>query len=348
MGAEWGSAGSKMDGRTAAPYAGERTRRAGFKWCCGCEETRGHDVTDRGRRGLRSAPGRPPSDQPVALHERLLARPGHHARHDRPGVAVLSHEFADLVAAGLAARQGQAGLESRGYAGAGARSVRHGFRHLQSAVRRADGVFRGYGGRVLPGAERLAGEGMARQRRAIARLDRDPRAERREIRRGDRALRRGPAFRAGADAGHGRHAARQARLLADLCRRRAAQIADRHSRRLQLSQPTDLGRLGLLSHRGLRRPGAGVPDAIDEPDRRRRVRAASEPENGDAGIGLHLAAAVPVAAAQVLARHPDGNAVGGSGADGDRAQQYPLLPAAGRCAAGSASPELAVRPYAVG
>ena len=73
-----------------------------------------------------------------------------------------------------------------------------------------------------------------------------------------------------------------------------------------------------------------------------------EPENGDAGIGLHLAAAVPVAAAQVLARHPDGNAVGGSGAAGDCAQQYPLFAAAGRRAAGSASPESAVRPYAVG
>ena len=172
------------------PMLSGRTTRAGFNGCCECEETRGHDVTDRGRRGLRSASGRPSSDQPAALYERLLARPGHHARHDRPGVAVLSHQFADLLAAGLAAREGQAGLEPRGHAGAGARSVRHSFRHLQSAVRRADGVFRGYGGRVLPRAERLAGEGMARQGRAIARLDRDPRAERREIGRGDRALRR--------------------------------------------------------------------------------------------------------------------------------------------------------------
>ena len=61
----------------------------------------------------------------LPYHERLLARPGHHARHDRPGVAVLSHEFADLLAAGLAAREGQAGLEPRGHADAGARSVRH-------------------------------------------------------------------------------------------------------------------------------------------------------------------------------------------------------------------------------
>ena len=54
----------------------------------------------------------------------------------------------------------------------------------------------------------------------------------------------------------------------------------------------------------------GVPDPIDQPDRRRRVRAPSDPENGDAGKRLHLAAAFPVAAAQVLARHPHGNAVG--------------------------------------
>ena len=48
----------------------------------------------------------------------------------------------------------------------------------------------------------------------------------------------------------------QARLLADLCGRRAAGPADRHPCRQQLSQPADFGRLGLLSHRGLCRPGA--------------------------------------------------------------------------------------------
>ena len=46
-------------------------------------------------------------------------------------------------------------------------------RHLQSALRRADGVLRGHAGRVLPRAERLAGQGMARQGRSAARLDRD-------------------------------------------------------------------------------------------------------------------------------------------------------------------------------
>ena len=48
----------------------------------------------------------------------------------------------------------------------------------------------------------------------------------------------------------------QARLLADLRRRRAAGPADRHPCRQRLSQPADLGRLGLLPHRGLRRAGA--------------------------------------------------------------------------------------------
>ena len=247
------------------------------------EETR-HDVTDRGRRGLRSASRRSSSDQPAALSQRLLARPGDDPRHGRSGVAILSGEFADHLAAGLAAVEGQTRLQPRGHEGAGARSVRRQLRHLQSAVRRADGVQRGHGGRVLPRAERLAGEGMARQGRAAARLDRDPGAEHREVGRGDRALRQGQAFRSGADAGDGRHAARQARLLADLRRRRAARLADRRPCRQQLSQPADFGGLGLLSHRGLCRAGAGVPDPIDQPDRRGRVRPASEPENGDAGI----------------------------------------------------------------
>ena len=56
-------------------------------------------------------------------------------------------------------------------------------------------------------------------------------------------------------------------------------------------------------------------------------------------IGLHLAAGLSVAAAQVLARHTDGNAVGRSRAAGDCAQQHPFLAAAGRCAARSGNPE---------
>ena len=50
---------------------------------------------------------------------------------------------------------------------------------------------------------------------------------------------------------------------------------------------------------------------------------------------LHLAAVLSVAAAQVLARHAHGNAVGGPRAAGNCAQQHPLFAAAGRRAAGS-------------
>jgi Amidohydrolase len=105
-----------------------------------------------------------------------------------------------------------------------------------------------------------------------------------------------------------------------------------------LSQPSDFGRLGFLPHRGLRRAGDRVPDPTDQPDRRGRVRPTSEPENGDAGIRLHLAAGLSVAAAQVLARRADGNAVGRPCAGRNCAQQHPLLAAAGRCAAGFGNP----------
>ena len=83
----------------------------------------------------------------------------------------------------------------------------------------------------------------------------------------------------------------------------------------------------------------GVPDPAHQPDRRGRVRPASEAENGDARIRLHLAAGLSVAAAQVLARRADGNAVGRPRAGRNCAQQHPLLAAADRCAAGSGNPE---------
>ena len=63
----------------------------------------------------------------LPYHERLLARPGDDARHDRPGLAILSDQFADLVAAGLAAGAGQAGLQPRRHAEAGARPVSVGY-----------------------------------------------------------------------------------------------------------------------------------------------------------------------------------------------------------------------------
>src|SRR6185437_2096249 len=97
----------------------------------------------------------------------------------------------------------------------------------------------------------------------------------------------------------------------------------------------DVGGLGLLSYRGLCRAGASISNAIDQPDRGGCFRAASEPENGDAGIRVHLAAVLSLAVAQVLARHPDGNALGGSRAAGNCARQYPVFAAADRCAAGS-------------
>src|SRR6266478_6684511 len=219
-----------MDGGAGAPYAVLNQRADAAS-----KRKQDHDVTDGGRRGLRSASCRSSPDQPVALSQRLLARSGNDARNDRSGVAILSNEFADLIAAGLAAGAGQTGSKSRRHAGTGARPVWRRLRHLQSALRRADGIFGGYGGRVLPGAERLAGQGMARQGYAAARLDRDPGAEHRQIRRRDRALRQGQAFRSGPDAGDGRHAAGKTRLLADLRRRRAAGLADRHPCRQQLS-----------------------------------------------------------------------------------------------------------------
>jgi hypothetical protein len=49
----------------------------------------------------------------------------------------------------------------------------------------------------------------------------------------------------------------------------------RRPRRQRLSQPADRGRLGLLPHRGLCRAGHRVPDPVDQPDRRGRVRPAT-------------------------------------------------------------------------
>src|SRR5262249_28599936 len=83
-------------------------------------------------------------------------------------------------------------------------------------------------------------------------------------------------------------------------------------------------------------------------DCRGRVRAVSEAQNGDAGIRLHLAAGVPLAAAQVLARRADGDAVGRPRAAGNCAEQHPIFAATGRRTAGTGSAEPPVRPYAVG
>ena len=65
-------------------------------------------------------------------------------------------------------------------------------------------------------------------------------------------------------------------------------------------------------------------------------------------VRLHLARAVRLAAAQVLARNPHGNPVGRPRADGNCAQQHPLFAAAGRRAARPGPVKSPVRPYAVG
>ncbi len=54
---------------------------------------------------------------------------------------------------------------------------------------------------------------------------------------------------------------------------------------------------------------------------------------------LYLAAGLPVAAAQVLARGADGNALGRPRADGNCAQQHPFFAATGRRATGSGNAE---------
>src|SRR4051794_23969896 len=69
------------------------------------------DAADSRRGGLRPASGRPPPHQPAAVSQRLLARSGDDARHDRPGVAILSAKFPDHGAARLAAVARQAGFQ---------------------------------------------------------------------------------------------------------------------------------------------------------------------------------------------------------------------------------------------
>src|SRR6476660_4493500 len=108
-----------MDGGTRAPYAVRNKRSVAEATGAGSRRNQDHDVTDRGRRGLRSVSCRSPPDQPVALSQRLLARPGNDARNDRSGLAILSGEFADRFAPRLAAGKGQTGITSRRPAGAG-------------------------------------------------------------------------------------------------------------------------------------------------------------------------------------------------------------------------------------
>ena len=66
--------------------------------------------------------------------------------------------------------------------------------------------------------------------------------------------------------------------------------------------PVTVARLADLVHRGLRRPGAGLSVAGREPDHRGRVRQVSRTQGRADRIGRDLAAGVPVAFRQVLAR----------------------------------------------
>ena len=126
------------------------------------------------------------------------------------------------VAPGLAAGAGQAGLKSRRHAEAGARPVRHSYGICNPLY----GVQMVFSEDMQDAFCRALNDWLVKEW-----LDKDarlrgsiviPTAERRKIRRRDRALRQGQALRPGADAGDGRHAAGQARLLADLRRGRAA------------------------------------------------------------------------------------------------------------------------------
>ena len=236
-----------------------------------------HDVTDCGRRGLRSASGRSSSDQPVAVSERLLARPGDDARDDRPGVAVLSRRI-------RRSRRGRTGGRRKGKPGSS-------LADMQTQALDPFGVSYGicnplYGVQMVFSEDMADAfcralndwlvEGMARQGCATARLDRDSRAEHREVGRRDRALRQGQRFvqvlmLVMGDMPLGKRAYWPIYAAAE----RLGLPVGIHAGS-ELSQPADLGRLGLLSHRGLCRAGAGVPDPVDQPDRRGRVRAASE------------------------------------------------------------------------
>ena len=64
--------------------------------------------------------------------------------------------------------------------------------------------------------------------------------------------------------------------------------------------------------------------------------------------GFNLAAVLPLAAAQVLARHPHGNPLGEPCPAQNCAEQYPVFVAAGRRPAGSRDVKSPVGPYAVG
>ena len=206
---------------------------------------------------------------------------------------------------------------------AGVRPLGRRQRDPQLPLRRAARLQRGHGARLPSRAERLDRERMARPRSAAARLDHRADAERR-IRGGrDRALRQRQTLRAGDGAGDAGDAARAAPSLADLRRRRTARAADRHPRRVELPQPGHVIGLAVALRRGLHQPGAGLSVAGHQPDHRGRVRQIPEAQGRAARVRRDLAAGVPVALLEILARRAHRDPLGRPLAGRNRARQFP-------------------------
>ena len=91
----------------------------------------------------------------------------------------------------------------------------------------------------------------------------------------------------------------------------------------RLPQSGDRARLADLVHRGLRRPGAGLPVPAREPDHRGRVRQAPRAEGGADRIRGDLAAAIPVAVSPSSGGASHRGALGRPLAMGDRARPFP-------------------------
>ena len=91
----------------------------------------------------------------------------------------------------------------------------------------------------------------------------------------------------------------------------------------QLPPPADGLGLAHLLPRGLRRPVAGLPHPARQPHLRGRVRQIPQAEGGADRIRHHLAAALPVAALQVLARRAQRGALDRPLARGVRARSRP-------------------------
>ena len=190
--------------------------------------------------------------------ETVLAGFRGRARAQLARLQLLSAEIAADLAAGVARQERPAGRRRQDRRRSGVRPLEVRHRDPELPLRRAASVQRGHGGGVLPGAQRLHRQGMARPRSAAAGVDRHSDAEHRIRGRRDRALRQGQALRAGAGAGDAGGAARPAALLADLRGLRTPRPAARHPRRLGLPQSGD-------------RRSAGRPGTSRTTRRRRRA-----------------------------------------------------------------------------